>query len=166
MKKYRFSSFKWFVVVLLVFVLMLAVGIILLVSGMPFEGFPAVLVCMGAALGVLTAFFFFVAACRTLTIDDEKIVLPRGTRINGKAPFKRRALPFDEISSFSSRFVEGDHGRALLISYVLTGIALADSIFYSIKTKDGTTIEFTLYDFGKESEKEISETIRRRVKGE
>lgn len=163
MRTYRSSSLNWVGSALFVFVLMLAAGILLLVSGMPFEGVPAVLVCMGAPLTVLLAAVFFGVASRNLTLDDEKIVFPRATRINGKNHFKRRAVPFEEICSFSSKFAEGDHGWAVLISFVLTGNAQRDTIFYSVKTKDGTSIDFTLFDYGKETEKEIAETIRRKM---
>jgi len=88
---------------------------------------------------------------RYLTIDCEKIVLPRGADINGKIVFKRTVAKIDEITFVESNLYKGD------------GLIIKDTYFHTLTLKDGTKITFTLYTYGREAEKEIVETIKKSV---
>ena len=94
---------------------------------------------------------FFAEKSRYLTIDCEKIVLPRGADKNGKMSFQKTVINIDEIHSIKSELYKGD------------GIISKDTLFHTLKLKDGTAIKFTLYAYGKDAEKEILESIEKHI---
>ena len=60
-------------------------------------------------------------------------------------------INIDEIHSIKSELYKGD------------GIISKDTLFHILKLKDGTVIKFTLYAYGKDSEKEILESIKKHI---
>ena len=91
----------------------------------------------------------FAEKSRYLTIDDEKIVLPRGANINEKTSFSRTIININEIRSIKSELHKGD------------GIVAKDTLFHTLTLNDGTRIKFTLYAYGKVAEDEILVTIQK-----
>jgi hypothetical protein len=94
---------------------------------------------------------FFGEKSRSITINGDEIVLPKGADINGKMVFKRTVAKIDEITSVESNLYKGD------------GLISKDTYFHTLKLKDGTKIRFTLYAYGKEAEKEIIEALKKSV---
>ena len=102
-------------------------------------------------MSILFLSCFFAEKSRYLTIDDEKIVLPRGTIINEKTSFRRTIINTNEIRSIKSESYKGD------------GIILKDTLFHTLKLNDGTRIKFTLYSYGKDAEYEILAAIKKLI---
>lgn len=99
-------------------------------------------------MSILFLSCFFAEKSRWLTIDADKIILPRGADHNGRMVIKRTVIKTDEIISLESKFYKGDK--------IFTG----DCFFYTLKLKNDAKITFTLYAYGKKAEKEIVETIK------
>ena len=104
----------------------------------------------GGLMSILFLSCFFAEKSRYLTIDDEKIVLPRGTIINEKTSFRRTIINTNEIRSIKSEF-KGD------------GIISKGTLFHTLKLNDGTRIKFTLYAYGKDAEDEILAAIKKLI---
>ena len=102
-------------------------------------------------MSVLFLSCFFSEKSRYLTIDDERIILPRGADKNGKMSFHRTIINIDEIHSIKSELYKGD------------GIVSKDTLFHILKLKDGTAIKFTLFAYGKDAEKEILKIIEKHI---
>ena len=102
-------------------------------------------------MSILFLSCFFAEKSRYLTIDDEKIVLPRGTIINEKTSFRRTIINTNEIRSIKSELYKGD------------GIISKDTLFHTLKLNDGTRIKFTLYAYGKDAEDEILTAIKKLI---
>ena len=102
-------------------------------------------------MSILFLSCFFAEKSRYLTIDDEKIVLPRGTIINEKTSFGRTIINANEIRSIKSEFHKGD------------GIMTKDTLFHTLTLNDGTRITFTLYSYGKDAEDEILAAIKKLI---
>jgi hypothetical protein len=90
-------------------------------------------------MSILFLSCFFAEKSRYLTIDDKKITLPRGAYINGKKSFQKTVIYIDQIHSINVVLHKGD------------GIISKDTLFYVLRLKDGTSIKFTLYAFGKDA---------------
>ena len=104
--------------------------------------------------GMLFVIFFtccIAEMSRTLFIDGEKIILPRGTEKNGNTTFRKTVVRLDEITSIESTLYKGD------------GIISKDCRFHTLKLKNGTKVAFTLYAYGKRAEKEIIEILRNSI---
>lgn len=106
------------------------------------------LTMLGGLMSVLFLSCFFVEKNRYLTIDDKKIILPRGAEKNGKMSYRKTIINIDDIHTIKSELHKGD------------GIISKDTLFHILKLKDGTTIKFTLYAYGKDAEKEILESLK------
>ncbi len=65
--------------------------------------------------------------------------------------YTSRATNINQISSIESKLTKGD------------GFFLKDTYFHTLKLKDGIKITFSLYAYGKNAEKEILETILKKV---
>lgn len=151
MKKYTSRATKRLAIFTIISAVMLITGIILIVANSSNVGLQIGLTMSGGLMGILFLSCFFAEKSQWLTIDVDKIVLPRGTDNNGKTVFKRTVIRIEELASVESNIYKGD------------GLISKDTYFHTLKLKDGTKITFTLYAYGKEAEKEIIETIKKSV---
>lgn len=151
MKKYTSRATKWLAILTLISVVIFATGFVLIVVSSPNISLQIGLTAFGGLMSVLFLCFFFAEKSRALVIDADKIIFPRGADKNGKTIFKKTVIKFDEINSVESKFYKGDK--------IISG----DCFFRVLKLKDGTKVTVTLYAYGKESEKEILETIQKRI---
>ena len=106
---------------------------------------------LGGLMSILFLPCFLAEKSRHLTIDDEKIVLPRGAKINEKTSFRRIIINTNEIRSIKSELHKGD------------GIIAKDTLFHTLTLNDGTRIKFTLYAYGKDAEDKILEAIKKLI---
>ena len=151
MKKYTSRATKWLAILTIISVAVLIAGIICILPHSSNVGLQIGLTMLGGLMSILFLACYFVEKSRYLTIDCEKIVLPRGADINGKIVFKRTVAKIDEITFVESNLYKGD------------GLTIKDTYFHTLTLKDGTKITFTLYTYGREAEKEIVETIKKSV---
>ncbi len=147
-KKYTSRATKWLALFAIISILMLLIGIAFIIVNISNVDLQLGLTMFGGFMSILFLICFFAEKSRWLTIDADKIILPRGTDNNGRMVFKRTIIKTDEIISLENKFYKGDK--------IFTG----DCFFYTLKLKDGAKITFTLYAYGKEAEKEIVETIK------
>lgn len=87
---------------------------------------------------------------RYLTVDEEKVSFPRGVG-NGIRFFQRTTVYFRDVQTIVSELKKGD------------GFITGDSLWHTMTMRDGTAISFYLYEYGKEAEREIIETIQNRI---
>lgn len=163
MKKYVSSSLKILLPCLIFFGIVLFAAVLMLFLELVSSSIAVQLTIFAFPLFILFLLIFFAEKSRYLTVDDRQITLPRGAIINGKTAFSKTLIEFDSVCSFESKFRKGDHGVFALIISLLGGVNAKDTTFYSIKLINGDTVTFTLYEFGKNSEKEIVSTIKRRM---
>ena len=147
-KKYTSRATKWFALFSIISTLMLLIGIIFIIVNISNVGLQFGLTLLGGFMSILSLSCFFAEKSRWLTIDADKIILPRGAIINEKISFRRTIINTNEIRSIKSELYKGD------------GIISKDTLFHTLKLKNGAKITFTLYAYGKEAEKEIVETIK------
>ena len=151
MKTYISRATKWLAILTIISVAVLIAGIICIVAHSSNVELQIGLTMLGGLMSMLFLACFFAEKSRYLTIDCEKIVLPRGADKNGKMSFQKTVINIDEIHSIKSELYKGD------------GIISKDTLFHTLKLKDGTAIKFTLYAYGKDAEKEILESIEKHI---
>lgn len=151
MKKYTSCAAKWLLYLTLISALMLLLGITLIVADCPNIDLQIGLTMFGGFLFVLFLCCLLAEKSRWLTIDSNQIIIPRGADHNGKQIFKRTVINIVNIVSVESNLHKGD------------GLISKDTHFHTIRLKDGTKVTFTLYAYGKNAEKEIIETIKKRI---
>lgn len=151
MKKYTTRATNWLPKLILVSIIILAIGIILIIVDSPNVSLQVGFTMFGGLVSVIFLAGFFAEKSRTLIIDADKIIFPRGIDKNGKTVFKKTVIKFAEIKSVQSEFYKGDK--------IISG----DCFFYILKLKDGTKVTVTLYHYGKEAEKEILERMQRNI---
>ncbi len=151
MKKYTTRATNWLPKLILVSIIILAIGIILIIVDSPNVSLQVGFTMFGGLVSVIFLAGFFAEKSRTLIIDADKIIFPRGIDKNGKTVFKKTVIKFAEIKSVQSEFYKGDK--------IISG----DCFFYILKLKDGTKVTVTLYHYGKEAEKEILERMQRNL---
>ena len=148
MKKYIPKATKPLSFVTMICGAVLLTGIILAFTGIENIGLPTGLILMGGLLGAIFFGCFLAEKSRTLIIDTDKMIFPRGAEINGKTVFCKTVVRICDIGSVESKLHKGDK------------IITNDCFFYTLRLKDGTRVTVTLYAYGKEAEKEIWETIK------
>ncbi len=151
MKRYISRATKWLAILTFISVAMLGMGVIFIVANIPNVGLQIGLTMFGALMSILFLTCYLADKSRTLVIDADKITFPRGADKNGKMVLQKTVIRLDEIRSIESKFHKGD------------GIISGDCFFHTLKLKDGTEVTVTLYAYGKESEKDILETIRKSI---
>ena len=151
MKTYISRATKWLAILTIISVAVLIAGIICIVAHSSNVELQIGLTMLGGLMSMLFLACFFAEKSRYLTIDCEKIVLPRGADKNGKMSFHKTIINVDEIHLIKSELYKGD------------GIISRDTLFHTINLNDGTIIKFTLYAYGKETEKEILESIGKHI---
>ncbi len=151
MKIYTSRATKWIATLTIISVAVLIAGIICVVVNSSNVGLQIGLTMLGGLMSILFLACFFAEKSRYLTIDCEKIVLPRGADKNGKLSLKKTVININEIRSIKSELYKGD------------GIISKDTLFHTLKLKDGTAIKFTLYAYGKDAEKEILKSIKKHI---
>ena len=149
MKRYTSKATKLFAIISLTCVAVLLIGITLLFAKIENIGFPISLTVGGGLLGILFLACFVAEKSRTLIIDADRIILPRGVIINGKTIFQKTVIQMSEIKYTESSLHKGDR------------IISKDTYFHTLKLKDGRKATVTLYAYGKEAEKEILEIIKK-----
>ena len=156
MKKYTPIATKWLAALSLICGAMVVVGIVLGFMESGDSDVFLLLTFMGTMLGIVFFPAFLASRTRYLLIDEKAIVLPRGAAVNGKVTLgKRTVIQRKDILSLSSQYY-----RAPLILKIL---ADADQTYHTITLKDGTSIRFQLYEYGKKAEKEIQAIIRQGI---
>ena len=148
MKKYTSQATKWLMIVSLICGVVLLTGIIFAFAGIGNIGVPIGLILTGGWLGIIFFICFIAEKSRALIINADQITFPRGAEINGKTVFQKTTIQTTQIRSVETKFYPGD------------GVIAEDTNFYTLRLKDGTSVTFTLYAYGKEAEKEILETIK------
>ena len=148
MKKYTSRAAKWLAILTIISVAVLIAGIICILSHSSNVGLQIGITMLGGLMSILFLSCFLADKSRYLTIDDEKIVLPRGANINEKTSFNRIIINTNEIRSIKSELRKGD------------GIIAKDTLFHTLTLNDGTRIMFTLYAYGKDAEDEILAAIK------
>ena len=148
MKKYISKATKPLLFVALICCALLVIGIILAFAGVENVWLPICFMLLGGLLGVIFLACFLAEKSRTLIIDTDKIIFPRGAEKNGKTVFQKTVVRICDLDSVESKLRKGDK------------IISDDCFFYTFRLKDGTSITVTLYAYGKEAEKEILETIK------
>ena len=151
MKRYTSCATKWLAILTIISVAVLIAGIICILAHSSNVGLQVGLTMLGALMSILFFSCFFAEKSRYLTIDNEKVILPRGAHINEKMSFRKTVININEIHSIKSELYKGD------------GIISKDTLFHTLKLKDGTAIKFTLYAYGKDAEKEILESIEKHI---
>ena len=151
MKIYISRATKWLAVLAIVGVTVLISGIICILAHSSNVGLQIGLTMLGGLMSILFLSCFFAEKSRCLTIDNEKIVLPRGANINEKTSFSRTIININEIRSIKSELHKGD------------GIIAKDALFHTLTLNDGTRIKFTLYAYGKDAEDEILAAIKKLI---
>ena len=149
MKKYTSRATKWLAILTIISVAVLIAGIICILSRSSNVGLQIGITMLGGLMSILFLSCFLADKSRYLTIDDEKIVLPRGANINEKTSFNRIIINTNEIRSIKSELHKGD------------GIIAKDTFFHTLTLNDGTRIKFTLYAYGKDAEDEILSAIKK-----
>lgn len=151
MKKFIPKNTKWLASLTLLSAAMLAVGIVLICVGTSNVGVQIGFTMLGGLLGILFFSCYLAEKSRTLVIDGDKMIFPRGADKNGKMVFQKTAVKLDEICAVESRLRRGDK------------LLTEDTYFHALTLKDGTRITVTLYEYGKDSEKEILEMIKNSI---
>ena len=151
MKIYISRATKWLAVLAIVGVTVLISGIICILAHSSNVGLQIGLTMLGGLMSILFLSCFFAEKSRYLTINDEKIVLPRGADINEKTSFNRTIINTNKIYSIRSELHKGD------------GIIAKDTFFHTLTLNDGTRIKFTLYAYGKDAEDEILSAIKKLI---
>ena len=151
MKTYISRATKWLAILAVIGVTILISGIICILAHSSNVGLQIGLTMLGGLMSILFLSCFFAEKNRYLTIDDEKIVLPRGANINEKTSFRRIIINTNEIRSIKSELHKGD------------GIIAKDTLFHTLTLNDGTRIKFTLYAYGKDAEDEILAAIKKLI---
>ena len=149
MKTYRSRATKWLAIPVIISVAVLISGIVCVLVHSSNTGLQFGLTMLGGSMSILSLSCFFAETSRYLTIDNEKIVLPRGANINEKISFSRTIINASEIRSIKSELQKGD------------GIVTKDTLFHTLTLTDGTRITFTLFAYGKNAENEILEVIKK-----
>ena len=149
MKKYTSRETRLLGVITSICGVILLAGIIL--SFLKFSTASFTMILFGGLLGLLFLCVFLADKSRTLVIDTEKIIFPRGADKNGKIVLQKTTVKFDDIISVDSKLYKGN------------GLDSKDAFFHTISLKDGTKITVTLYAYGKEAENEILEIIRKSI---
>ena len=151
MKRYYSRSVKLLAIVSLDGVAVLLTGIAFLFINIVDIWLSICLTVVGGLFGVLFLVCFVAEKSRTLLIDANKIILPRGATINGKMAFQKTVIKMCEIQSIECCLRKGD------------GIISKDTYFYILNLIDNRKVTVTLYAYGKEAEREIIETIKKKV---
>jgi len=151
MKRYTSRATKLFAIAALTCCTVLLIGVILVFANIENIGLPIGFILLGGLLGIIFLACFLAEKSRTLIIDTDKVIFPRGAEKNGITVFQKTVIPLDEIRSVESKFHKGDK------------IISDDCFFYTFRLKDGTSITVTLYAYGKDAEKEILETIKSNI---
>ncbi len=149
MKTYISRATKMLAILAIIGITVLISGIICILAHSSNVGLQIGLTMLGGLMSILFLVCFFAEKSRHLTIDDEKIVLPRGANINEKTSFSRTIINTNEIRSVKSELHKGD------------GIIAKDTLFHTLTLNDGTRIKFTLYAYGKDAEDEILAAIKK-----
>lgn len=147
MKKYSSRSSKWLGLITLICAVIVILGILFSIFDFSSSFWPVGLILFGGILGFLFLVFFLADMLYFLKIDSDQIDFNRGIRKNGTFTYKRVKIKPSEISSVERYLSKGD------------GIFVLDTFFYTLKLKDGTKLEFTLFNYGKKAEEEIFETL-------
>ena len=151
MKKYTSRAVKWLALVAVISIAILSAGVICIIIDSANVGLQIGLTMLGGLMTILFLSCFFAEKSRYLTIDDKRIVLPRGADKNEKISFNRTIINTNEIRSIRSELYKGD------------GIISKDTLFHTLTLNDGTRIKFTLYSYGKDAEDEILEAIKKHI---
>ncbi len=148
MKKYVANYLKWIGILSLISILVFAIGFVLFLFGGLNIEIPLLLTFLGGGFGILFVAVYFSQKSRVFTIDEEKIVLPRGAYINEKLSFSKTSLKKSDICFVKRTFFKGDK------------IISEDAYLYTVKLKDGTKVTFPLYEYGKKAEEEIFSLLK------
>ena len=151
MKKYTSRATKRLAILTTISVAVLIVGIICILAHLSSVGLQIGLTMLGGLMSSLFLSCIYAEKSRYLTIDDEKIVLPRGANINEKTSFNRIIINTNEIRSMKSELHKGDE------------IIAKDTLFHTLTLDNGTRIMFTLYAYGKDAEDEILAAIKKLI---
>ena len=148
MKKYISKATKPLLFVTVICCALLVIGMILAFIEIPNNGLSIGLIFTGGLLGILFLACYFAEKSRSLIIDVDKIVFPKGAEIDGKVSFQKTVIAASDIRSIEKSLLKGD------------GLIAKDTNFYTLRLVDGKRVTVTLYAYGKQAETEIEEAIK------
>ena len=148
MKKYISKATKPLLLVTVICCALLVIGMILAFIEIPNNGLSIGLIFTGGLLGILFLACYFAEKSRSLIIDVDKIVFPRGAEIDGKVSFQKTVIAASDIRSIEKSLLKGD------------GLIAKDTNFYTLRLVDGKKVTVTLYAYGKQAETEIVAAIK------
>ena len=148
MKKYISKATKPLLFVTVICCALLVIGMILAFIEIPNNGLSIGLIFTGGLLGILFLACYFAEKSRSLIIDVDKIVFPKGAEIDGKVSFQKTVIAASDIRSIEKSLLKGD------------GLIAKDTKSYTLRLVDGKRVTVTLYAYGKQAETEIEEAIK------
>ena len=148
MKKYISTVTKPLLIVAAICGAIFLTGIVFAFLDIPIIGLSIGFILMGGLPGILFLACYFAEKSRSLIIDVDKIVFPRGARVNGTTVFQKTVVPVSNIKSIECSLFKGD------------GLIAKDTNFYTLRLVDGKKVTVTLYAYGKQAEMEIVEKIK------
>ncbi len=148
MKKYISTAAKSLLIVATFCGAIFLTGIAFVFLDIPIVGLSIGFILMGGLLGILFFACYFAEKSRSLIIDAEKIVFPRGARVKGKTMFRKTVVPVSNIKSIECSLFKGD------------GLIAKNTNFYTFRLVDGKKVTVTLYAYGKQVETEIVKKIK------
>lgn len=151
MKKYISRATKPLAIVSLFSLIMLLVAICLAIAKIPNGALSFGLIFLGGFLSVIFVSAYYIEKSRFITINLDAISLPRGVEYNGVTSFKRTTLRLDAIASIQTECRKGVFPLS------------EDTNFHTVILKDGGTVTFTLYAYGKNAEKKILSSIKENI---
>lgn len=151
MKKYTPRTTKQLPILTIISATILATGIVLIVVNFPNISLQVALTASGGLTSIIFLSSFFADKSRVMVVYEDRFVFPRGADKNGKLVFQKTVIESNEISSVESQLHKGDK--------IISG----DCFFHTLKLKDGTKVTVTLYEYGREAEKEIIETSKKSI---
>lgn len=150
MKKYTPRTTKLLSILTIISVTILATGIVLIVVNFSNFSLQFGLTALGST-SIIFLSAFLADRSRVMEVHEDRFIFARGADKNGKLVFQKTVIKSNEISSVESQLHKGDK--------IISG----DCFFHTLKLKDGTKVTVTLYEYGKEAEKEIIETIKKSI---
>ena len=88
-KKYVSRATKYLVILSLICIVILTAGIVLIVVGFPNTSSIIGLTIFGGVFSLLFLVCYFAERSRTLRIDSNTVIFPRGANVNGKTVLKK-----------------------------------------------------------------------------
>ena len=101
-KKYVSIATKYLAILCVICIAVLLSGVVLIIVGSENISLQIGLTVFGGMFSPLFLISYFADRSRTLMIDSDMVIFPRGANVNGKLTFNKTVVKLDEISSVES----------------------------------------------------------------